>query len=570
MPRNRRLQYQTATQPVFVPPESITEDKWHSPWSEPVRKKISGRLAVAIIASGVTLTPVVPSPGTANAAVDSPTAFEIIDRRVVIYPAYQGPVPIVVEAITEDKWHQKWSEPVRQKIDPRLSVALGSSGEIYVRPLIVQEDKWHQPWSEPVRQKINPRLLVALGSSGEIYTRPLITQEDKWHQPWSEPVRLKRGLRSDFQQSIAFTSIPIEQIFEDKWHQPWPLPVRTAPRLITGANQFLALDPFPLPNPVVEATEASWHYPWSDPVRVKINPRLAAALIASGNTFNPFAIPNTGTATSAVDSPVSFEILDRRVLIYPSYQGPPPTVVAEVITEDKWHQAWSEPVRTRRWLQAALQQALIFNPQPPEVITEDKWHRPWSEPVRQRPKILAYQQQALVTTLRPIEIITEDKWHFPWSQPVQFKRDPRYLATLAASGGVIYPFPLPPVVIVFEDRWHQPWSEPVRLKIGPRLRAALQQFTTIPPEIISGGAITGILDATEQGDIFYATGLLFNQVAGGNVGIIELVPGSARVGLQFDKPTVSANVGIETSITSAQSGTVISSSFSAIVSVRKA
>src|ERR1700736_3571062 len=83
-----RFQYPSLTQPIFAGGESITEDKWHEPWSEPVRSRIAPQLAVALIASGL---------------------------------AYVEAAPFA-ESVTEDRWHQAWSEPVVKAL-PRLAEA---------------------------------------------------------------------------------------------------------------------------------------------------------------------------------------------------------------------------------------------------------------------------------------------------------------------------------------------------------------------------------------------------------------------------------------------------------------
>jgi len=148
------IQYQVITQPVFVGGEVISEDKWHFPWSEPVRFKQG--LAVYLQPSNVT------------------TDFL---------------KPIVLE----DKWHQAWSIPsVLAK--PGLSVtqqpvlAYGS-----IKPVV--SFAYYNWLSEPVR--IKPGLRAQY--------HPFATQDTKfipsaniflqgWYSPLSEPVRFKRGL----------------------------------------------------------------------------------------------------------------------------------------------------------------------------------------------------------------------------------------------------------------------------------------------------------------------------------------------------------------------------------------
>lgn len=493
-----------------------TEASWHFPWSEPVRFKIDPKAAISLAASsGNSLDPF-PLPaatGTAPASIETAVSFRILGIRRIIYPAYQAPVPIVTETITEDKWHQAWSEPVRIK----RGLLAGQQQTLTIPPPEkITEDKWHFAWSEPVRQKRDPRAAIALIASGVVLNPlPYPALEPTWHFPWSEPVRLRRGLSASQQLPSAIPAP--ERITEDKWHQAWSEPVRLRRGLLASQQQ--------------------------------------AAIV----------IPRI-----------------------------------EVITLDKWYEAWSEPVRIRKGLLASEQQFFTSALGTIETITEDKWHQAWSEPVRLKPRLITGAQQYLALYSLPLPAL-ESGWHEPWSEPVRVRINRQRAVALISSGGVINPLPIPtvlpaaespitfeiftrhtliypsyqapirvaPIVIVPEDRWHQPWSEPIWLRVGPpRLPVYLQQTTTLPPRILTGGLITGTLDATEAGDIFFALGHIFNQVAGANVGIVELVPVSARVGLQFDKPTVSANVGNKTDIQSNQSGTVVGPAVSAIVSIR--
>lgn len=77
-------------------------------------------------------------------------------------------------------------------------------------------------------------------------------------------------------------------------------------------------------------SEDKWHYSWSLPVRVKIDPRLAIALAASGLFFSPQQL-------------------------------------GENIFVDKWFSSWREPVRfkgTFRGMPTAEQPAAFPSPQP--------------------------------------------------------------------------------------------------------------------------------------------------------------------------------------------------------------
>ena len=84
----------------------------------------------------------------------------------LIFPTLQGPVLTQsqeAEAVTESRWHQPLSEPVRVGIDPRLAVALAtSSGQAPISSWAllhaesVTLDRWLIPLSEPKR--FPPRL----------------------------------------------------------------------------------------------------------------------------------------------------------------------------------------------------------------------------------------------------------------------------------------------------------------------------------------------------------------------------------------------------------------------------
>src|ERR1043166_7532544 len=107
------------------------------------------------------------------------------------YPSLTQPVAPGGETITEDKWHQGWTNPVRHKIAPQLAVALIASGLAYVEAApfaeTVTESRWHQPWSEPVR--VRPALPAGEQHFFEFEPTPIISIG--WHRPLAEPVRFR-------------------------------------------------------------------------------------------------------------------------------------------------------------------------------------------------------------------------------------------------------------------------------------------------------------------------------------------------------------------------------------------
>ena len=80
----------------------------------------------------------------------------------------------------------------------------------------VTESRWHQPWSEPVRYKVAPKLAIALMASG-LFFSPQQTGEsislDKWFAPFRDPVRIKRGLNVALQQFSAADTTVIPTAF---------------------------------------------------------------------------------------------------------------------------------------------------------------------------------------------------------------------------------------------------------------------------------------------------------------------------------------------------------------------
>src|ERR1700736_689249 len=182
------------------------------------------------------------------------------------YPSLTQPIFAGGESITEDKWHEPWTDPVRSRIAPQLAVALIASGLAYVEAApfaeTVTESRWHQPWSEPVRVK--PRLID--GAQQSLAPDPLPRVSFGWYNWLTEPVRVKAALPVVEQHVFAFEPTPIISI---AWHLPFPEPVRVKPGLGVGAQQYLALQPWP-------DISIGWAPPFTEPVRIK--PGLIAAL----------------------------------------------------------------------------------------------------------------------------------------------------------------------------------------------------------------------------------------------------------------------------------------------------
>lgn len=115
------------------------------------------------------------------------------------------------------------SEPVRQKRDKRMAIALIASGTFQIVtttfPERVDEAKWHYPWSEPVR--IKPGLKSALQQATTGDTSPIPTSRGMgWFATLSEPVRLPKGLKTFLQRDFTIDTrwVPAATISFLSWY----------------------------------------------------------------------------------------------------------------------------------------------------------------------------------------------------------------------------------------------------------------------------------------------------------------------------------------------------------------
>jgi hypothetical protein len=142
---------------------------------------------------------------------------------------------------------------------------------VFTGPEQVTESRWHQPWSEPVRVKIDPRLAIALAASGPFFTPETFGEIifiSKWFAPFSDPVRIKQGLSAAAQQTLTSQG-PINPIVSFGYYNWLSEPVRIKLRTPPGAPDFSFGDERPLVN--------FSYFNWlSEPVRLK--PRLLEGL----------------------------------------------------------------------------------------------------------------------------------------------------------------------------------------------------------------------------------------------------------------------------------------------------
>jgi hypothetical protein len=500
-----RRQYQALAYVPFVATETVTVDKWVYPWTEPVRKR-AGLIAAAqqVFTADTAAIPV-----SQLEPWFQPLSEPVRQKpglRASLQPVQPAPVldnDTQIIQTFESRWHYAWSEPVRTR---RFQTAQQQSAAFIGPSEIVTVDKWVYPWTDPVRQK--PGLRASLQQSLTATTLDPDTQltngfESRWHYAWSEPVRFNRLATAQQPFYAAPATAVFESITVDKWIYPWTEPVRQKPGLKAGLQQAFTATTLNPDTQIINGFESRWHYAWSEPVRFR---RLATAQQVS-HTEPPTSVfevvtidkwfaqwrepvrqkpglgtslqqayadpafvaatpqPGTGIVTPVTDS-VGVQFRERRQYQALAYS---PFFTAETITPDKWAYPWSEPVRQKPGIRAALQQAFIATTLNPEtqIINgfESRWHYPWSEPVRTRR--LAVAQYPFITqpTTSVFETVTVDKWTYPWSEPVRQKPGQRASLQQDFIGTVLEPNTQ--IIQGYESRWHYPWSEPVRLRLFP-------------------------------------------------------------------------------------------------------
>jgi hypothetical protein len=583
----RALLYQSIASPVFTPAavptikyqpwsepvRTAARDAWYQadtfgravsdvtgikylPWSEPIRT--AARTAwyqpdtLGRPASDVT--------GIKFAPLSEPVRTAARDAWYQDYPSFVFPPAVPVVS------YPALAEPVR------ISAFLQSGflASIQAQQAVALPTAFFAPLAEPVRIALRtveyPSFTIGQPPAAETVT------ESRWHQPWSEPVRT--ALRDAWYQpdtigrpasdvtGIKYSPLsePVRSALRDAWFQPQ-----------TAANIF------PLPQITVPPT--AFFAPLAEPVRTA--PRTV--------WFQPDATwPPSSLVTpipGGIAPVINVSILDERGIIYPAYViGQPPA--AETVTESRWHQPWSEPVRTRA-LATAAQQAFVGVP----FITTATvpWFAPLSEPVRTPARDAWYQDFAAENIFPlPNVVVPPTAWFAPWQDPVRtpprtvwfdpstrslnpvvpfsyynwlsepVRTPPRLFAgnqpVLGFAPNPVVPFsyynwlsepvrfkpvvvwqqftslPTPfitPAPLSFQG-WYSWLSEPVRLPVG--LKAYLQSTTAMPVRLIAAFT-SGNMHAVEIGDVFSAGGVTFNRVVSGEVGIIQ-------------KPTQSGEAGI--------------------------
>ncbi len=216
-------------------------------------------------------------------------------------------------------------------------------------------------------------------------------------------------------------------------------------------------------------------------------------------------------------------------LVQPPFGGP------ETVTESRWHQAWSTPVRIKPGVGAYLQQFRTGDTSPFPVSNYESWYQWFSEPVRFKNGLGPHLQRFEISLIPQQFVVSQSNPWFNWlSEPVRFK--PR---VLAADQPFFFFEPEPPEFL--DIPWYANLAEPVRLPKG--LRAQLQQFLAYHPRILPTPTVFVTMAATEtNNDVFLGGVIVYSSVSpatsgqGAVVSVVEVPEsgGTAPISIQED------------------------------------
>lgn len=217
-----------------------------------------------------------------------------------------------------------------------------------------------------------------------------------------------------------------------------------------------------------------------------------------------------------------------QIITYPPL---PPNLTPEQVTESRWHQPWSEPVRPKRGIANYLQQSFTSDPVPFPTTKNMGWYNWLADPVRKKPGLGAHLNQfdPYQVPVQPV-VSTLIQWFAPLSVPVRIRP-----GLWAADQQFFFFEPEPPEAMEIE--WYAWLSQPVRLK--PGLKAPYQQFLAYHPRILPNPNVTVRMAATEtNSDIFLAAVNVYSgggTTAGGSeakVSVVETGPGGGPASIE--------------------------------------
>lgn len=141
----KTIQYQIKAEPVLTNAQATEqyESRFHSPWSEPVRVRISPRLGIALGASGgvwaASLTfQSLFLESNRHFPWSEPVRFRPGLRSYLNQFYFAEPLGMTSpEATTESRWHYRWEEPQRVKVTFKPPLRTGEYPFFFAPPRLL-------------------------------------------------------------------------------------------------------------------------------------------------------------------------------------------------------------------------------------------------------------------------------------------------------------------------------------------------------------------------------------------------------------------------------------------------
>jgi hypothetical protein len=406
------------------------------------------------------------------------------------------------EQVTESRWHQPYSDPVRRKGITVALIASGFIGPVVPPPTPIFPDSWLRPLSEPVRVKPD------IGAPGKVrYPFIAVVPHIGWYEPLNEPVRPKTLAAAN--QTFQFFVAPSGEVTTaDKWYKQFNDPVRRVATATRSEQLSIDTDPvvsfgwfgnlsdpsrpkssvagqsyqfFVAPSGEI-ITADKWFAQFRDPVRRIATPTRYEQIIidtdpiVSFGWFGNLSDPSRRVATATRHEQPSWSLFPDNVTygwitpwldlirrVPPTrYEQPSWSLPGEVSTVDKWFKSFAEPVRriatATRYEQPSW---ALF----PDNVTYS-WLTPWPDLIRRTATATRYEQQSWSLFVEPV--VVTFGWYENLSDPTRLKPD------IGAASRIRYQF----VASSARMSWFSRLSEPTLPK-GPRV--ALQPSFSFAP-----------------------------------------------------------------------------------------
>jgi len=348
------FQYQAHTEPVSTLPETVTESRWHQPWSEP-KRVAQTVIAVALIASGL-FSPVIQPPA---------------------------------EVINADKWFAQFREPVRVKPGLHASLQYNPNFTASPDPADDLSSAWRGPFNQPYRVN-NFHVSKAPFLAYTPQPDPADDLSAAWIGRFTDPPA--RKIFPAYQQAALFFVAPSGEVTSaDKWFAQFRDPVRRVAAATRSEQLSVDTDP---------VVTFSWFGQLRDPTR-----RIATATRYEQPSWSLF---QTEVRDIGWFSPLSAPTLpkSRMAALSTRYQ------FINANYRMAWYQDLSKPTLRVRWTPTDQQSYPYF--QQPTVAPDFGWFNGLSEPKKLKAKFVAadHEFENAFTALT----FTID-WHAELSRP---------------------------------------------------------------------------------------------------------------------------------------------------------